>query len=215
MSREAKVMIAILVLIVGGMVALFIYGGGNTTTPAAKVDQTKLASATSHTLGTGSVQLVEFGDLQCPACGAAEPWVEQIRRDYVGKVTFVFRNFPLTNLHPNAMNAAEAAEAAGAQGKYFEMHDKLYANQKEWSSLPDPTDKFVEYATAVGVADLTKFKSDLASKAYAGVIQKDATDGNDLGVNATPTFYINGSKPTTSIASYADLKAAVDAASKK
>ena len=213
MSREAKIMIGVLVLIVGGMVALFVYGGGNTAAPAAKVDQTKLVRSDSHTTGSGSVQLVEFGDIQCPACGAAEPWVEQARTDFAGKVTFIFRNFPLTQLHPNAMNAAEAAEAAGSQGKYWQMHDKLYATQSAWSTLADPTQAFVSYAQAVGVSDIAKFQSDYTAKAFASRIQEDIDDGNALGVNATPTFYINGSQQQ-SIASYSDLRDALNAAIK-
>jgi protein-disulfide isomerase len=212
MSRQAKIMIAVLILIVGGMIALFVYGGGNTATPAAAVDKAKLVKPESHSIGTGPIQLVEFGDFQCPACGNAEPWVEQARRDFNAKLTFVFRNFPLTQLHPNAMNAAEAAEAAGAQGKYFEMHDKLYANQAAWATLSDPTDSFVSYATSIGVPDIAKFKVDIVGKVYADRIQADVADGNTLNVNATPTFYINGVQQT--IASYNDLKSALDSAAK-
>jgi protein-disulfide isomerase len=212
-SREAKIMIAVLVLIVGGMVAIFVLGGGSSTPSAAKVDATKLSNASSHTDGSGSVQLVEFGDFQCPACGNAEPWVEQARKDFAGKLTIVFRNFPLTQLHPNAMNAAEVAEAAGAQGKYWEMHDKLYATQKDWSALGDPTSIFASYAQAIGVPDIAKFQADLAAKTYANAIAADVADGNSLGVNATPTFYVNGVQPA-SVASYQDLKHAITSAQK-
>ena len=212
MSKEAKIMIAVLVLIVGGMIGLFVFGGGNTAN-VTKVDTTKLVRSDSHTIGSGSTTLVEFGDLQCPACGNAEPWVAQARTDFAGKVTFVFRNFPLTNLHPNAMAAAEAAEAAGAQGKYWQMHDKLYATQSEWSNLSDPTAKFVSYATTVGVPDMTKFQSDLAAKAFADRIAADVADGNALGINATPTFFVNGVQQA-SIASYTDLKDALNSAIK-
>jgi NhaA family Na+:H+ antiporter len=213
-SREAKIMIGALVLIVGGMIAVFVAGGGSTPAAAKPADPTKLLRSDSHTTGSGSVQLVEFGDIQCPACGAAEPWVEQARQDFAGKVTLVFRNFPLTSLHKNALNAAEAAEAAGAQGKYWEMHDKLYAEQNTWAELADPTANFVTYAQAVGVPDMAKFQADLAAKAYASRIQEDIDDGNALSVNATPTFYVNGIQQT-SIASYDDLKKALTAAEKK
>ena len=139
--------------------------------------------------------MVEFGDFQCPACGAAEPNVEQLLKDFNGKITFYFRNFPLAQIHQNAMAGAEAAETAGAQGKYWQMHDKLYATQQTWGELADPTGDFVSYAQGLGL-DTAKFKQALASQQFAKVINQDIADGNALGINATPTFYFNGQKYT-------------------
>ena len=120
---------------------------------------------------------------------------------------FVFRNFPLPQ-HPNAPEAAEAAEAAGAQGKYWEMHDALYTGQNDWADVADPTSFFVQYATTIGL-DVTKFTADVASDKYAAVITADTNDGDKLGVDATPTIYINGVMQTTFSASA--LEATIDA----
>jgi hypothetical protein len=158
LSTESKLLTGVLVAVVAGMIGLFVLANKPTNSgPAPVGDKTKVVRDSSHKEGSGSVQFVEFGDFQCPACGAAEPNVEQAMKEFNGKVTFYFRNFPLTTLHQNAMTAAQAAEAAGDQGKYWEMHDKLYQTQKEWETLSDPTDKFTEYAKGLGL-DGDKFK---------------------------------------------------------
>ncbi len=210
MSREAKILIAILVVIVGGMIALFSLGGGSST-PTTSVDQSKLVKADSHKQGSGPVTLVEFGDYQCPSCGVAFPTIQKLQTEYDGKITFVFRHFPLTTIHKNAMIGAEAAESAGSQGKYFEMHDKLYSNQAKWSELPDPTDTLVSYAAEIGL-DIDKFKKDLSEKTHKSRIEADQADGNSLQIQGTPTIYINGEQQTAF--DYATLKAAVDKALK-
>ena len=176
-------------------------------------DPAVLRRPDSHVTGSGEVQLVEFGDFQCGPCRVAEGWVEQARRDYNGRVTFVFRNYPLQSLHPNAQLAAEAAEAAGAQGKYWPMHDKLYADQTAWDGLADPTNTFVGYAANVGVPDSAKFKTDLATNVFTVRVNADTTDALSLGLNATPTFYVNGVRQTR-LTSYADLARALTAALK-
>jgi protein-disulfide isomerase len=195
-SRESKILIGVLVVVVGGMIALFALANKSTSSgPAPTGDKTKVVRADSHKTGTGSVQLVEFGDYQCPACGAAYPNVKQVMKDFDGKVTLYFRNFPLTQIHQNAMLGAEAAEAAGAQGKYWEMHDALYENQKEWSELGASAaeDKIVGYAKNLGL-DSDKLKTDIDAEKYKQVIQQDMADGNALGIQGTPTFYINGTQ---------------------
>jgi protein-disulfide isomerase len=156
---------------------------------------------------TAKVTLVEFGDIQCPACGAMEPAVEQIRRDYVdtGKVRFVFRNFPLTTVHQFALQGADAVEAAGMQGKYWEMHDQLYATQQQWSVLSNPDNFFAQTAHQVGVPDIAKWKSDYKSSAVSKLINQDEQYALSLGLDQTPTFYLNGQQVTTPPASYSDL----------
>lgn len=215
MSREAKILTAVLVVVVGGMIGLFALANKGSNTPAPTGDKTKIIRDNSHKTGSGSVQLVEFGDYQCPACGAAYPNVKQIMKDFDGKVTLYFRNFPLTQIHQNAMLGAEAAEAAGAQGKYWEMHDKLYDKQKEWGELTgtEAENKIVGYAKDLGL-DSDKLKSDIDNEKYKQVIEQDQADGNALNINATPTFYINGTQVQGGY-DYATLRDAINAALKQ
>jgi protein-disulfide isomerase len=193
MSREAKILTAILVVVVGGMIALFVAAGGtDTSSPGSKADTSKLVHQDSHKRDNGSVTIVEFGDYQCPACGAAEPNLEKIQQDYKGKINFVFRNYPLP-MHQNAVPAALAAEAAAAQGKFWEMHDKLYATQNEWSSSTSPIDFFTKYAQDLGL-DADKLKQDVTNKTYQNRIDADKSDGNAVNIQATPTIFVNGEK---------------------
>ena len=212
MSKEAKILTAVLVIVVAGMIALFAIANKNAGAPAVG-DKTKITRPNSHSEGTGSIQLVEFGDYECPACGAAYPNVKQLMKDYDGKVTLYFRNFPLTNIHPNATIGAEAAEAAGDQGKYWEMHDMLYDNQKDWSVATDPTSKLIGYAQQLKL-DTTKFQNALTNKEFQSVIDQDTADGTALGIQGTPTFYFNGVQ-FTGDSSYASLSQEVNSLLKK
>jgi protein-disulfide isomerase len=132
------------------------------------------------------VTLVEYGDYQCPYCGAAYPIIKQVQEEMGADLRFAFRNFPIVTAHPQAETAAEAAEAAAAQGKFWEMHDLLYENQKR---LAD--DDLRGYAARVGL-ELATFDRDLADHAYAPHVHEDFMGGVRSGVNGTPTFYING-----------------------
>lgn len=150
-----------------------------------------------HTKGTtdGKVLIVEYGDFQCPSCKGAYPNVKTLMEEYGDRVGLVFRNFPLTSIHPNAKAAAAAAEAAGLQGKFWEMHDLLYANQTTWGSLSTSqrTDAFVGYASQLSL-DTSKFTSDLSSENVNSKINFDLSLGKANDTSATPTFFINGEK---------------------
>lgn len=207
MNKETSIIggIAALAIVVVG--ALVIMGGGKgSTTNEPQVDAGKLVHADSYKIGTGTVTLVEFGDFQCPACGQAAPTIEKLIQDYQGKITVVFRHFPLPQ-HKNALAAAEAAEAVGAQGKFWEMYASLYANQAEWSESDKAADFFVKYAATLGV-DGAKVKTAIDTKQYESKINADSAEGTSIGVNATPTIYVNGHK--TKDYSYATLKAAIE-----
>lgn len=132
----------------------------------------------------------EYGDYQCPSCGVLHPVVEEITNDYGDRVRLVFRQFPLQQIHPNANVAARAALAAGIQGRFWEMHDKLYDNQKDWSALPDPRQKFADYAQQIGL-DLARFGTDLESREVGERILADQKRGNALRVNGTPTIILH------------------------
>lgn len=132
------------------------------------------------------VMLLEYGDYECPYCGAAHPIVKGIQQSMGNALGFVFRHFPLTTVHPHSERAAEAAEAAGAQGKFWAMHDMLYEHQRH---LADP--HLVSYAQALGL-DLELFRDALIQHVYAPRVREDFISGVRSGVNGTPTFYING-----------------------
>ena len=132
------------------------------------------------------VTLVEYGDYECPHCGRAYPIVKEVQRRLGPQLRFVFRNFPLGEIHPHAQHAAEAAEAAAAQGRFWEMHDALFEHQ---GALDDR--HLVQYATALALDD-ERLQRDLASHAYADRVREDFISGVRSGVNGTPTFFING-----------------------
>lgn len=140
---------------------------------------------------TSKVTLTEFGDFQCPACKAFEPIMQKMRAEYGRKVKIVFKHFPLKSAHPNALIAAKASEAAGAQGKFWEFHDILYENQDLWVQETDPTGKFIEYAKKLQL-DVEKFKLDLKNKSFEDKINAQQDEGIQVGVQGTPSVYVNG-----------------------
>ncbi len=135
---------------------------------------------------TAPITLLEYGDYECPYCGAAHPIVQEVRRRMGKRLCFVYRHFPLTNVHPHAELAAEAAEAAGAQGRFWEMHDRLFEHQ---DALSD--EDLVAHADALGL-DVERFARELADGARAPKVRQDFVSGVRSGVNGTPCFYING-----------------------
>ena len=134
------------------------------------------------------VTLVQYGDYECPFCGAAYPIIKEVQARMGKKLRFVFRNFPITTSHPHAERAAEAAEAAGAQGVFWQMHDHLYENQRH---LRD--DDLHSYAEALGLV-VDVFDKEMAEHVHADRIHEDFMSGVRSGVNGTPTFFINGAR---------------------
>src|ERR671925_1066710 len=145
-------------------------------------------SERDHILGPAMapVTWVEYGDYECSYCGQAHPVVKQLQLLLGRRLRFVFRHFPLATVHPHAQHAAEAAEASGAQGKFWAMHDILFAHQH---ALDD--DDLVRYAAALDL-DLYRFNSELAGHIHAARVREDFLSGARSGVNGTPTFFING-----------------------
>lgn len=139
---------------------------------------------------SASVTLVEFGDYVCPACGQYAPYVNKVLTDYAGKINYVFRNYPLS-YHTNAPMASYAALAAGLQGKYWEMHDKLYSTQTSWSDSTDAQSVFVNYALEIGL-NKDQFVTDMNSQKVKDVVTQDKKDGDIVGLMGTPTFFLNG-----------------------
>jgi Na+:H+ antiporter, NhaA family len=137
------------------------------------------------------VVLEEFGDYQCPPCAQVFPEVEAVRREYGERLRFVFRHYPVTSLHPHALLAAHAAEAAGLQGKFWEMHRALYENQQIWTRTPDPRPLFENYARGLRL-DVERFRRDLGGRESDERVVADHARARSLGVEAAPTFFLNG-----------------------
>lgn len=197
-NRRTQVLVVIgfiVLVVIIAVIAGFSSGGIQKAANTFNATQTAPITSADHTKGPASakVTLIEYGDFQCPACGAYEPLVEQLEKEYDGRVEFVFRNFPLYQIHQDAMIAAYAAEAANLQGKYWEMHDKLYATQNDWAQ--DPADKVVAdyfngYAQSLGL-NVQKFDSDIDSQTVKDRVQRDLDSGNTAQVDHTPTFFVN------------------------
>lgn len=176
---------------------------GTTPTPASTsnipVDAPQGATP-PNMLGspTAAVTVEEFADFQCPSCGDKYPVLKQVQSLYGSRIKFIFRNFPL-QMHDKAYDAAVASEAAGIQGKFWDMQNQLYTNQKSWSSDPNFRQVFADYAQKIGL-DVDKFKNDMAGLITKNRVGDDMKRGQALGVNSTPTVYING-KPVQ----YADM----------
>jgi protein-disulfide isomerase len=134
---------------------------------------------------TASVTLVEYGDYECPYCRAAVTIVEELQRILPDDLRFVFRHFPIENLHPHARRAAEAAEAAASQGKFFEMHTTLFEHQ---AALED--EDLLRYAAELGL-DTRRFSAELHAGTHADRIREDFREGVRSGVRGTPTFYLD------------------------
>lgn len=200
---------AIVVLILGGLVVYSrITNPGidvsNVDTNAVQVASQDNGEIADHTYGNpeSEVVLIEYGDFQCPSCAAAHPNIKSILEDYQDDILFVFRNFPITNIHPNAKAAAAAAEAAGLQGKYWEMHDMVFDNQGSWKDLStgNRTDAFRSYAEQLGL-DGERFVSDLSLANINRKISYDMALAKKANVDATPTFILNGEKLNQEVSS--------------
>ena len=132
------------------------------------------------------ITLLEYGDYECPYCGAAYPEIKAVQEQLGERLCFAFRNFPLVNSHPHAQHAAESAEAAGAQGRFWEMHDSLYEHQE---ALED--EDLARYAAAIGL-DARLLMSEVQAGTQTARIREDFRSGARAGVNGTPSLFING-----------------------
>ena len=197
MSKQFWGVIIIVVLVFAGI--FFLTGNKKAGAPSSSSSDT----LTQHVEGKGKsgVKLVEYGDYECPFCGAAYPVIKQVVADLNDQITFQFRNFPLTQIHQNAFAGARAAEAARLQGKFWQMHDTLYENQDPsgktgWVASSDPLNTyFVGFARQAGL-NVDKFKSDYQSGKVNDLINADRDEGTKLNIQGTPTFFLDGKQVT-------------------
>jgi protein-disulfide isomerase len=161
--------------------------------PGNKPSNIKRGSDPAQMLGAtdATVMLEEFGDFECQSCGLLHSNLQSIKGEFGPRVVIVFREFPLVSKHAHALEAARAAEAAGLQGKFWEMHDLLYENQKTWHEASDVQPIFEGYASRIGLT-VERFKRDLSSETVNQRIALDRERGYSIGVNSTPTVFLNG-----------------------
>lgn len=147
-------------------------------------------SKTDHAQGNldADLVIVEYGDYQCPYCGAAYPVLKELMKEFGSQIKFVFRNFPLSEMHQYARPAALAAEAANLQGKFWEMHDAIYENQQ------DLNESFLVKLAEQLKLNIPQFEKDRGSTELANKVDADFESGIVSGVNGTPSFFINGNK---------------------
>jgi protein-disulfide isomerase len=212
MSLEAKIIAGVSVLVGLVVIGSAVLLGDNTAGTLS--DTSELVRDYNYRLGEGEakVTLVEFADFQCPACGAFYSPLKQISSEFKDQVSFVYRHFPLPS-HQHAEQAALVSEAAGEQGKFWEMQAKIYENQRVWSSTSNPQSIFEGFAQELGL-DIDEFQKSVSEKEYLTRVKQDAQDGAKLGVNSTPTLFINGQKYTGGL-SYGDLKKSIELELKK
>jgi protein-disulfide isomerase len=211
--------------IIVGAVALATLGGGTMlyrakrphllTIPTNKTMSGKSAAEAIHVRGNPAapVTLEEFGDYQCPPCGSAAVFIDQLVKEYHPNLKLVFRNLPLP-VHKYAREAALAAEAAGLQGRYWEMHDVLYREQAVWSKADNARDLFDSYAGMLGL-NLNQFKKDMESEKAGQRIESDQERADSLGVRSTPTVFINNQEVAPNEKTPNGLRAKIDAALKQ
>jgi protein-disulfide isomerase len=215
-------------VVTAGLFGLLIFFS-NTNSTKINVDSVNLTAVQTGNKQNGNigdqvfgkagskVTLINYGDFQCPGCGSAHSTIKTVTELYKEQIQFVFRNFVLTDIHANAKAAAGAAEAAGLQGKYWEMHNKIYESQSDWENLSgtERADFFTNYAKSLKL-DTTKFNTDVASSAIGDKLDYDKALGVKAGVDATPTFYLNGTKLDSDVwGDEAKLKDAINTELKK
>jgi protein-disulfide isomerase len=196
MKNSLPFIIIAAVLVVAFAVGMYFYNSSNTppvtnksNTPTRRAEP---GSNPPRLRGNPNAKVVieEFGDFQCPPCALLHPDLKKLEAEYGDKLAVVFRNNPLP-MHKHAYDAARAAEAAGLQGRFFEMHDLLYENQKAWESAPDPRADFVNYARQLGL-NVGQFQSDMVGPIVNSRVALDLRRGESLGVTGTPTLFLNG-----------------------
>jgi protein-disulfide isomerase len=198
MKRFLPFIIIGAVLLVAGLLAWMMVRSGR---PSAEQTQTKSAvipatgspgASPPHARGDASatVTIEEFGDFQCPPCGALHPELKKLEAEFGSRLRVIFRERPLMQIHKHALIAARAAEAAGLQGRFWEMHDKLYETQKDWSELEEVRTVFTDYARALSL-DVDRFKRDLDGPVVETRVFLDGARAHALGVEGTPTVFLN------------------------
>ncbi len=205
--KQAIIFILVIVGIIGG--AIFVSNRNKSSETGATGSDNYYGKA------DGIVTVTEFGDFQCPGCGSFYPTVKEVKEKFKDQIRFEFKHFPIISLHPNAMAGHRAAQAAANQGKFWDMHDQIYATQSSWSTSDNAASIFEGYAEQLGL-DMEKYRTDVAASQTLDIINADISEGQGKGVTGTPSFFIDGVNVETSEIGSADafskkIQEAIDA----
>lgn len=197
----------IILAVIGGLFWLVNSPSQTQTSVATNISPVSAKDITNGN-SKAKVTLIEYADFQCPACATYNPFVNQLLTDEGNKILYVYRMFPLTNLHPNSHISAQAAYAAKKQGKFFEMDDLLYKNQTDWAPQQDPRSIYIGYAKDLKL-NTDQFEKDMNSDEAKNYVNTSETEALSEGMNSTPTFVLNGNK-ITNPSNYNDFKKIID-----
>jgi len=175
----------------GTLLLIFLLAQSSTVTTGSKLKFDLTAEDHAKGMAGANAVIVEYSDFQCPACSSTYPLLSQLVKDHPNDVQVIYRHFPLVSIHQHSLVSAQAAEASAIQGKFWEMHDMLFNTQRTWSQSADPTELFISFATSLGL-DIPKFKEDLVSEEVKSKIQASLKQANQMGLNKTPTLFLNG-----------------------
>lgn len=196
MANDTKVLLSVVVLtvvlLVGGIFFLSRSSGNSSNSTSDKIVSIDYTKGQKIGSDSAKVKLVEFADLQCPACANTYPLVKSILDAKLENFQYIFRHFPLAQ-HKNAEEAANFAEFASESGKFWEVEERLFNSQTEWEDLSDPSEYFSKVASELGL-DPAQAREAIKSASYKDKINADLNEGISIGVNSTPTFYLNGRK---------------------
>lgn len=191
--------------------AVLIFAGSIVYSQQAAKEANEGVTIEAHVKGNPDAQvtLVEYSDFQCPACQQLYPHLKEVMDEHGDKISLEYRHFPLISVHPYAVPAARASEAAAQQGKFWEMHDKLFEEQSAWSKSSNPEAMFVGYAEEIGL-DTTLFKKHMSSSIINDAITESFNDARKRNLSGTPSLFLNGEE--MEINTFDDFKAQVEAA---
>jgi len=194
--KDWKLIASVIAGTLAVLIGISLFFASPNSQPSPVLDNSALTANPVNASGPqqAPVTIVEFSDLQCEACRASWPQVESLLAKYPDKIRFIYRHFPLTSIHQHAVISAIAAEAAAAQGKFWDYAGILFDQQDTWSQTRDPKELFVSFAAQIEIPDLDKFQKDLENQVGKDRVLAELQLGNKLGVNATPTFFVNGEK---------------------
>ncbi|MBT4941891.1 MAG: thioredoxin domain-containing protein [Candidatus Magasanikbacteria bacterium] len=198
--------------IIGGIILLLWFltsvGTKPQQTEVGTISLSQPATAQDHSKGAegAAFTLVEYSDFECPACAARGPVLEQLLHEFPNDVRIIYRHFPLTSIHDNAMLAAQATEAAAIQGKFWDMHDVLFNTQQQWSTEESPQEYFTKLANSIGL-NTEQFTTDITSQVVENAVKEDTKEAEKMKLPGTPSFFLNGQK--ISFNSYEELAALI------